>query len=164
MGEGTKSPENSVERWFAVTANNRGWELWERSDLAEGEMAEMLHAAHTAWYHWDRCGTDIHRARASVLLAYAHEKSGGLDLAGHFARKASELLATEPEGMADWDYPFVLDVERRILESQGDSSGAEQRGKESLTATAAIESDGDREYVEATRARAFGDPRVRLTR
>ncbi len=158
--QGNSAPDSGMHRWFAVTANNRGWELWERAEWTSAEAEEMIHAAHVAWYHWDVCGTDIHRARAYVLLAYTHAKSGSLSLANTYAEHASFLFDKKPDGIADWDHVFLLDAQRRILYLQGKRDESAKKNREARQALANVASDEDREYAEKTLDREFSAERM----
>lgn len=128
------------ERVLAMSFNNRGWDLWESEERQE----EGLHAAHSAYALWDRIGGPIHRMRALVLLGYAHSRLGSPDLALRYARAAEQLLLKSPEGLADWDGPFVLDALARAHESAGEAERAEEYRIVALNTGRKIEAEADR--------------------
>jgi hypothetical protein len=59
-------------RWFAIEANNRAWQLTELAEPTDDQRNEARLAAYASLYHWDKVGTDEHRALAEMLLARAH--------------------------------------------------------------------------------------------
>jgi hypothetical protein len=90
---------------FAVSCNNRGWELVENPQRTPSELHEMLHAAHAAAWHWARVGTALHEARANMLLGMAHALASDGDLALRYARLAFNYF-NEHEAPT-WEQAFV---------------------------------------------------------
>ena len=90
---------------FAVSCNNRGWELVEQPQRSPSEIHEMLHAAHAAAWHWARVGTALNEARADMLLGMAHALASDGDLALRYARLAFNYF-NEHEA-ATWEQAFV---------------------------------------------------------
>lgn len=72
------APEE-IARWtrrFAIECNNRAWRLAEAARRTAAEDDEMLHCAHAAMLHWSKVGTELHKARATMLLAHVHALLG----------------------------------------------------------------------------------------
>jgi hypothetical protein len=92
-------------RWFAISCNNRAWELVERAQRSPSESHELLHAAHAAAWHWARVGTDLNEARAQMLLGMAHALAGDGGLALRYATLAFNYF-NEHEAPV-WEQAFV---------------------------------------------------------
>src|SRR5512146_1896119 len=106
----TMSPNSSDDvavwhRRFASECNNRAWQLAEAASRTAAEDAEMLDAAHAAALHWRAVGTELHAARATMLLAQVHALLGHGALALPYAR-ASFAFVTSHES-ADWEVAFA---------------------------------------------------------
>jgi hypothetical protein len=84
--------EASRTRHAAVEANNRAWRLAETPNRTEAESTEMLDCAHAAALHWGKIGTDVHKARASLLLGHVHALLGDGQSALHYARQAFDAV------------------------------------------------------------------------
>jgi hypothetical protein len=106
-------------RWFAVSCNNRGWQLIEQPQRSPSEVHEMLHAAHAAAWHWARVGTALHEARANMLLGMAHALAddGGLGL--RYARLAFNYF-NEHEAPT-WEQAFAHATLAAAARAAGDS-------------------------------------------
>ena len=61
-----------AHRWFAVECNNAAWDLVESPTRQAEDVAQMIHAAHAAWFHWKQVGTAVNELRAECLLATAY--------------------------------------------------------------------------------------------
>jgi hypothetical protein len=105
----TDTDPSAWHRHFASQANNRAWDLAESRGDASHD-AEMLAAAHAAAWHWNAVGTDLHRLRATMLLALVNA------LAGHGATALAQAEAVREgflpqgqprEGTPDWELAFV---------------------------------------------------------
>ncbi len=145
------SPEElQAHRRFGAEANNRGWGLWESDEITRETASELLHAAHTAYYHWNVAGGPIHRGRAFVLLAYAYARVGSASLAAAYTERTREIFDGEPEGIADWDRPFLLDVEGRIARLQGNLEEGDRLRSASEELGEKIADDGDKKVFVGT--------------
>jgi hypothetical protein len=92
-------------RWHAVECNNRAWTLADASARTSAEDDEMIDAAHAASFHWAKVGTDLHRARARLLLAHVHAAVNHGEQAMAYARSSADyLLSHEPP---DWEAAFA---------------------------------------------------------
>ncbi|MEO1995478.1 MAG: hypothetical protein ABGZ17_09410, partial [Planctomycetaceae bacterium] len=78
-----------ASKWFAIEANNRAWDLLERTQRSEDEATEMLHAAHAACHHWTCVGTATNHARAECLVALVNAELG---LASSAVRQSQRCL------------------------------------------------------------------------
>lgn len=81
-----------ASKWFAVWCNNEAWDLVEAEQLEGDDAERMIHAAHTACYHWMEVGEKINHLRALVLLTSAYLKVQQGACAVHYAEQAVALL------------------------------------------------------------------------
>lgn len=106
-------------KWHAVECNNRAWSLAEAPQRTPTEDEEMLHAAHAAAFHWSRVGTELHQARARMLLAHVHALLGNGAAALDWSRRSHEtLLAHDPP---DWERAFSHAVLAHAAHAAADS-------------------------------------------
>lgn len=107
VGHETVAPEELARwtRWFAVECNNRAWRLAEAATRTAGEDEEMLHAAHAAAHHWSKVGTELHQARATMLLGHVHALLGRGESAMAYARQ-SFTYVTSRDSPA-WEVAFA---------------------------------------------------------
>ena len=96
-------------RRFAGMANNRGWALAEQEALDAADRRELLYTAYAAAHHWDAVGTEVHAARAELLLARAHALNGDGVLATHYAARAFAFItgADGREPGEPWEVAFA---------------------------------------------------------
>jgi hypothetical protein len=103
----TFAPEE-VARWtrhFAVECNNRAWRLAEARTRTAGEDEEMLHAAHAAAWHWSKVGTELHQARAAMLLGHVHALLGRGASAMAYARQSFAFVTSRDS--PPWEVAFA---------------------------------------------------------
>jgi len=100
------APEELVKwnRWFAIETNNRAWRLAESTMRTGPEDAEMLNSAHAAALHWSKAGTELHNARATMLLGHVHALVG-LATALPYARSAFDYVQSHDS--APWEVAFA---------------------------------------------------------
>jgi hypothetical protein len=94
---------STADRWFAVEANNRAWDLIERHERSDAQRRELVNVAHASMYHWSRVGQPVHRLRACVMLAAAYHVLGRDEDASHFAEEAVDLIETAGEEASAFD-------------------------------------------------------------
>jgi len=93
-------------RWFAVECNNRAWRLAEQVSRTPAEDEEMVHAAHAATLHWSRVGTELHQARAAMLLGQVHALVGDGKRALRYARESFDFV-TARQDTPGWELAFA---------------------------------------------------------
>ena len=93
-------------RWFAVECNNHAWRLAEQVSRTPAEDEEMVHAAHAATLHWSRVGTELHQARAAMLLGQVHALVGDGKRALRYARE-SFAFVTARQDTPGWELAFA---------------------------------------------------------
>jgi hypothetical protein len=103
----TVSPEE-VAKWtrrLAIECNNRAWRLAETEGRTAAEDEEMLHCAHAAALHWSRVGTELHQARALMLLALVHALRGRGESAMDYATQSFAYVASHDS--PPWEVAFA---------------------------------------------------------
>lgn len=107
MAQEAVAPEE-LARWtrrFAIECNNRAWRLAEAGARTAGEDEEMLHAAHAAAYHWGKVGTELHQARATMLLGHVHALLGRGESAMAYARQSFSYVTSHDS--PPWEVAFA---------------------------------------------------------
>ncbi|MGY0216192.1 hypothetical protein ACWJJH_02265 [Endozoicomonadaceae bacterium StTr2] len=118
-----KKPEtNNLKDWhryFAVSCNNRAWELAVKERTKE-EDEELLNVAHASAQHWGQVGTELNIMRAKMLLAEVHALLGLGDSSLRMAReiKTYFLKADTP----DWELAYVHTINAHAAKVAGDDS------------------------------------------
>ena len=106
MTEQTKDQEAATwHRRFAAECNNLAWRLSEGSSRSTAEDREMVDAAHAAAYHWRKVGTEVHAARADMLLGHVHALLGQGPIAMAYARASFDSITSR--ACADWEVAFA---------------------------------------------------------
>ena len=65
----------------------------------------MLHAAHAAAYHWSKVGTELHQARAAMLLGHVHALLGRGASAMAYARQSFTFVTSRDS--PPWEVAFA---------------------------------------------------------
>ena len=101
------SPEELAKwtRWFAIECNNRAWRLSEATNRTNAEDDEMLHSAHAAALHWGKVGTELHKARATMLLAHVHALLGHGPSAMAYAKQSFSYVTSHDS--PPWEVAFA---------------------------------------------------------
>jgi hypothetical protein len=129
-------------KWFAVTCNNRAWELIERDRRTPAEDHEMLHAAHASAWHWARVGTELNEARAKMLLGMAHALFGDGPLALRYATASFNYF--NEHAAPDWEQAFAHLVLAAAAHAAGNPTLHAEHYAEAERLGLAIEGDEDR--------------------
>jgi hypothetical protein len=114
--------DEEIRQWhrrFAAETNNRAWRLSEASTRSAADDEEMLNAAHAAALHWAKVGTDVHAARATLLLAQVHALLGHGILAMRYANAAFAYFTTHDS--ADWELAFAHAILASAASAAGDA-------------------------------------------
>ena len=114
------SPEEIARshRWHAIECNNLAWRLSDEPSRSPSEGAEMLHAAHASAFHWAKVGTELHQARAKMLLAHVHAALGmGPSALAYAQQSFDEISAHQPP---DWELAFLHAVLAHAAFSAGE--------------------------------------------
>lgn len=143
--------DEETRKWhrrFAVDCNNRAWRLSEQSARSAADDAEMMNAAHAAALHWSKVGTDLHNARAAMVLGHVHALLGHGDLALGYARASFEYVSSHESDA--WEIAFAHAVLAGAASSAKDGALhwhhyalAKQKGQ-------ALENAEERKIFEAT--------------
>lgn len=135
-------------RWFAVECNNSAWRLAESHARTAAQDDEMLHCAHAAALHWSKVGTDLHCARATMLVGHVYALLGDGQRASTHARKAYDYVMSHES--PDWEVAFAHAVLANAAAASGDRplhavhyAAAEELGS-------ALENAEERSIFEAT--------------
>lgn len=135
-----------LHKHFAIECNNRAWRLSEAGRRSAAEDGEMLDAAHAAAFHWSKVGTDLHAARAAMLLAHVHALLGHGDVALRYARSTFDFVM-ERDSPA-WEIAFAHAVLANAAAAARDGVNHAAHHAQAKTLGAALD-DEDRAYFDA---------------
>ena len=135
-------------RRFAIEANNRAWRLSEAATRSAQDDAEMLNAAHAAALHWSKAGTDLHAARADMLLGHVHALLGNASLATRYANRSFDYITAHQS--PDWELAFAHAVRSNAAATAKDASLHAKHYALAKTLGGALSSPEDRQIFEAT--------------
>jgi hypothetical protein len=144
--------ENTMDRWFGVTLNNRTWDALDAgspsTDSTLDEREALLYGAYASAYHWRRVGRIAEQARGEHLLARTALRVGDFERALHHARRGHQLVTDHPDSVEDWDLAFALEALSRALAATGDIEAARARLDEAVDAVARVAETEDRAILE----------------
>ena len=134
-------------RYFAMEANNRAWALAAATRDAALD-AEMLDAAHASAWHWAAVGTELHRMRATMLLAEVHALVGdGLKALDYAEAMRAHFLAHDTP---DWELAFTHTIYAHAAHCAGEDDAHRAAWHAAVAAIEAIADDEDRQIVMKT--------------
>jgi hypothetical protein len=142
-----QSDPEAWHRYFAVECNNRAWALTVQA-RTPAEDREMLDAAHAAAFHWGHVGTELHHARARMLLAEVHALLGHADTALSYAKEIRAFFLGRQTD--DWELAFTHAIYAHAAHSAGDLRTHRAAYLVAEAALAAIADPEDRAIVQQT--------------
>lgn len=144
------TPEDTDKwhKWFAVECNNRSWRLAEQTTRSPAEDEQMLNSAHAAALHWAKVGTELHRARAAILLGQVHALVGDGKRALQYAREAFAYV-TEHESPG-WQVAFAHAVLANAAAANDERSLHKTHYARAKALGSALTDDEERAIFEAT--------------
>ena len=149
MNEGFRD-KNAAHRLFAVTFNNRAWDLLERRGRSAPESEEMIHAAHASFLHWKAVGQPINMIRAYYLLSYVYADAAVGQQATEYYEAARNLAEAESDGVEDWDRAFLLDAGARAYQAAGRSDESAALKEQARSAGEMISDEPEKEIFMTT--------------
>ncbi len=132
---------------FAIDCNNRAWEL-SVQDRSPAQDREMLDAAHASAWHWAQVGTELHRMRATTLLAEVHASLGMGATALALAETMREYFLSRDT--PDWEVACVHAVHAHAAHAAGRRAEHRQAYAHAAAALEAIADDEDRKVIVKT--------------
>jgi len=144
-----KAPEEATawHRRFAAASNNRAWTLAEQV-RNPAEDQEMLDAAHASAWHWCKVGTELNRARATMLLAEVHALLGHGKSAVRYAEEMREYFLRV--GAPDWETAFVHVVHAHAASAAGETAEHRKSYELAVAALDAVSNEEERRVVAST--------------
>jgi hypothetical protein len=144
------SPEDLAlwQRRLAAQANNRAWRLSESPSRTPAEDEEMLQAAHAAMHFWKIVGNAGNRAHAAQLVAHVYALLKLPGPAQHFLAQSEPFFLGQD--CAPWEKACAFAVKAGVAAAAGDTATHASSYREAQQRIAAIESQEEREILEAT--------------
>jgi hypothetical protein len=136
-----------LHRHFAIECNNRAWRLSEAPSRSPLDDREMLDAAHAAAFHWSKVGTELHMARAGLLLGHVHALLGRGDSAMRYARGAFDFVSAR-ESPA-WELAFANAILANAAAAARDRATHAEHYARARSLGAALDGE-DRSIFDAT--------------
>jgi hypothetical protein len=145
------SPSDSdLQDWhkrFAITANNRAWELSVLERTTEQDQ-EMFDSAHASAWHWSAVGTELNRMRSTMLLAEVHALLGFGSSALRYAEEMRAYFTTRET--ADWELAFTHVIHAHAASAAGAAETHRIAYENASLAIMAIADEEDRAIVNKT--------------
>jgi hypothetical protein len=142
--------DSDLQDWhkrFAITTNNRAWELSVLERTAEQDQ-EMLDAAHASAWHWSAVGTELNRMRSTMLLAEVHALLGFGASALHYAEEMRTYFVGRETD--DWELAFTHVIHAHAASAAGAVETHRLAYQAAKIALKAIADDEDRAIVNKT--------------
>jgi hypothetical protein len=137
---------NNWHRYFAMSGNNRAWNLVEASRSAATDL-ELLNVAHASAWHWEATGTELQKMRARMLVAAAHGRLGLGATAWTLAEEMRAFFLGQAE-TPDWEIAFTHAIHALAAHAAGRSDAHRASYRAAEAAIAAIADDEDRGIVQ----------------
>jgi hypothetical protein len=144
-------------RRLAAASNNAGWSLVEKAERTPAETDAMLDAAHASAHLWHGIGTELHRARAHMLLAFAHGLAGNAALATRYATATLDYFRSHD--CPDWEIAFAHAAAACAAHAAGDRATHAAQHATALRLAGRIADAEDRAVFDRTFARVALPPR-----
>lgn len=132
-----KVTKAQAHQYFAVTLNNRTWELLGKKDRTPAENEEMILAAHASCYHWLHAGTPVNHQRGAWLISRVYAELGMGASAIYQAQVCRELTDRYAAEMEDFDRAYAWECLARAHAAAGERDvAAEYKAKAAMTGKA----------------------------
>jgi hypothetical protein len=148
MADSTPEELALWQRRLAAQANNRAWRLSELPSRSPAEDEEMLQAAHAAMHFWKIVGNAGNRAHAAQLVAHVYALLKLPGPAQHFLAQSEPFF--RGQDCAPWEKACAFAVKAGVAAAAGDTATHASSYREAQQRIAAIESQEEREILEAT--------------
>lgn len=146
----TTTTPQEVTAWhrkFAAAANNRAWELSERT-RSPSEDEEMLNAGHASAWHWAKVGSELNRMRATMLLAEVHALLGFGQSALAYAEEMRSYFLRM--GSAAEEVAFVHVIHAHAASAAGDTEKHRASYGLAIAAIEAVSNEEEQRNVART--------------
>jgi hypothetical protein len=136
------------QRYFAMTANNRAWDLSVEARDAAADR-ELLDAAHASAWHWRAAGTELNHMRATMLLAETHALLGHGATALAYAQDMRTYFLAKAD-TPDWETAFAHAIFAHAAHAAGRGDLHAASHRDAVASLEAIADPEDRALVLAT--------------
>jgi hypothetical protein len=107
-------------RQMAKDLWGRTWDLLDKPDRTEDEIAELAEAAHASRWHWRQAGTGVHAQRGEWMLGRVYCEVGVPAAAAWHLKRTEALTEAHKDELADFDFAFVIALRARVAAIAGD--------------------------------------------
>jgi hypothetical protein len=140
--EENKMTEKEFHNKYAVGLNNLVWHLMDKPDRTIQENDQMIHAAHTSYYHWSRIGSELNLQRGEWLISRVYAVLNRPEGALFHAQRCLEL--TEEHNFTDFDLAYAYEAMARAHAAAGNKSETEKYLQLAAEAGEKIEAEENR--------------------
>lgn len=109
-----------AHRVFSVEAFNSAWDLIDKRDRSEADLAEMIALAHASAWHWSKRG-DVRPKNLAIgawQLSRVYAEAGRYEEAEHYANRSLELAVSGDVGPVFIGYAY--EALARLAKETGD--------------------------------------------
>lgn len=131
-------------REMAIQSWGRTWQLLEKADRTEDEIAELAEAAHASRWHWRHAGAGVHAQRGEWMLGRMYCETGVPSAAAWHLKLCEALTEAHAPELEDFDFAFVLALRARVAAVSGDLATAAAEYAAAEAAGRRLAKDGDR--------------------
>jgi hypothetical protein len=107
-------------RQMAKELWSRTWELLEKPERTEDEIAELAEVAFASRWHWRQAGTGVHAQRGEWMLGRMWCEVGVPAAAAWHLKRTEALTQEHKTGLQDFDFAFVIALRARVAAIAGD--------------------------------------------
>lgn len=129
---------------FAKSTNGEVWRLLGEQGRSQQEDEQLITAAYTSLYHWQKIGTAVHSQRGHWLLSHVLALLGHSELSVHYAQRCSKITEAFKVEMSDFDLAYAQEGLARAYAASGDRGKAAEHFKQAKALGEQIEDDEDR--------------------
>lgn len=135
--------DKTVHHFFAISFNQKVWELLSKPSLTMEEGFELIDLAHTSNHHWKYAGTEINQQRGAYVIARVFMSLGNPEAALIYANRCLALTKDDMEGLMDFDLAYMNEIMWKCLEGVGKTEEAAKYKAEARRLGDLIEDEDD---------------------
>lgn len=137
----------AAHHWFAVECFNGAWDLLEREDRDEDDVAEMIHMAHASLWHWRRSehGDPQRLAVGAWQLSRVYAVAGRSEEAHRYGDES--LLLCRQHGLAPFYVAYAHEALARAAAMAGDGGERERQLGAARAVANQVEDESNRQAL-----------------
>lgn len=121
-----KVTKTEAHQFFAISLNNRTWELLGKKKRTSEENREMIQCAQTSCYHWRFVGKPVNQQRGEWLITRVYCELGMGEAALYHAQLCKQFTDKYMDEMKDFDQAYSWEAMARAYAVSGDLTNASE--------------------------------------